>query len=49
MEKIQRLFIKKIKSLENDTCPKVKGTEIVQPGKVSVHNLTSIQVYPKGS
>lgn len=33
MEKIQRLFIKKIKSLENNTCTKVKGTEIVQPGK----------------
>lgn len=49
MEKTQRLFIKKIKSLENNTCPKVKGTEIVQPGKVSVCNLTGIQVYLKGS
>lgn len=34
MEKIQRLFIKKFKSLENNTCTKVKGTETVQPEKV---------------
>lgn len=49
MEKIQRLFIKKIKSLENNTRTKVKGTEIVQPEKVCRYNLISIQVYMKGS
>lgn len=48
MEKIQRLFIKKIKSLENNTCTKVKETEIVQPEKVWGYNLISIQVYKKG-
>ena len=49
MEKIQRLLIKKIKSLENNTYTKVKGIEIVQPGKVQGDNLVSIQVHLKGS
>lgn len=38
MEKILRLHIHthKIKSLGNNTYTKVKGTEIVQPGKESI-------------